>query len=203
MFKTYLYQLKKSNIFHYLFILFFSGLLCGCFLSQWVDSSIINSLSEALISTFIHPDLDQKLFFIHQFITNLFLGFLLLFFGFSLFGMPIISFIIFTKGVQIGFSSALYLITYHLKGMLGILLTLLPQIIFDSIAMFILAFTSFKLALILFKRCFLNTKIIDWKSILNENLNYILVSLILILFSSLIKATIIISMMELFALIQA
>jgi len=203
MLKGFIYKIKKSNIFHYLVILFIGGLLCGTILSQWIEPTVIDSLSETLVSTFIHPEINQTDFFVNQFVTNLSFGLLLLFFGFSLLGMPIISFIIFTKGVQIGFSSSLYLITYHLKGMLGIILTLLPQILFDSIAMFILGLTSFKVALIIFERCFFNTKNIDWKKLFNENLNYVLTSLILILFSSIIKATVVISMMELFALIQA
>ena len=63
--------------------------------------------------------------------------------GFSLIGIPFISFFIFTKGVQIGLSSSLLILTYEWKGILGIILTIIPQILFDLIAYYMIAIVAY------------------------------------------------------------
>lgn len=195
------YWQKHQNSSHFLSILLLCGIICGILLSQWIDSSIISSLSSTAFSTIL-TEIDRMQFFISQFTTNIALALLILFFGFSVIGMPFISFVIFTKGVQLGFSCAMYLITYHLKGMLGIVLTLIPQVLFDALAVFIISILSFELSFELFKRCFLNTKAIQWKQIYDEKSNGILLSLALILLSSLLKATVVVFLMKIFTLIQ-
>ena len=60
--------------------------------------------------------MDQYSFFINQFFLGIVLIVVVFLFGTSLAGIPIISFIVFTKGVQIGFSCALFLYTYQFKG---------------------------------------------------------------------------------------
>lgn len=200
--KNYIAKLNRhQNVIHFLSILFLSGMICGVLLSQWMDQDVIASLSSGAFSTVLTA-VDRKEFFITQFTTNIVLCLLILFLGFSVIGMPLIAFIIFTKGVQIGFSCAMYLITFHLKGMIGIILTLIPQVTFDAIAVFVVSTVSFELAFQLFKRCFMNTRMIAWKELLNEKFNGVLVGFALVLFSSLIKATVVLYLMELFALIQ-
>ena len=192
---------RHVNTIHFLTILILSGLICGILLSQWIKSDVISSLSTSMFSTIL-TDIDRADFFISQFTGNIILALIILFFGFSVIGMPFISFVIFTKGVQIGFSCAMSLITYQLKGMLGIILTLIPQVAFDAAAIFIISVISFELSFELFKRCFINTKAIQWKAVMDEKLNGVIISFILILFSSLIKSTLVFFLMEIFALIQ-
>lgn len=195
------YWQKHQNVAHFLSILLLCGMICGILLSQWIDASIVSSLSNTAFSTIL-SDIDRTQFFISQFTTNITLALVVLFFGFSILGMPFIAFVIFTKGVQIGFSCAMYLITYHLKGMLGILFTLIPQVLFDAIAIFIISMLSFELSFELFKRCFINTKAIEWKKVFEEKINGILFSFALILLSSLLKATVVVFLMKIFTLIQ-
>lgn len=201
--KNYIQMLSKhQNVIHFLSILLISGMICGVMLSQWMDSEVIASLSSGAFSTILTV-VDRKEFFITQFMTNIIICLLVLFLGFSVIGMPFVAFIIFTKGVQIGFSCAMYLITYHLKGMIGIILTLIPQVTFDALAVFVISTMAFELSFQLFKRSFLQTRPILWRQLLNEKLNGVLISFTLVLFSSLIKATLVLYLMELFALIQS
>ncbi len=200
--KNYIEKLSPhQNVIHFLSILFLSGMICGVLLSQWMNPEVIASLSSGAFSTVLTA-VDKQDFFLTQFTTNLLLCLLVLFFGFSVIGMPMIAFVIFTKGVQIGFSCAMYLITYQLKGMIGIILTLIPQVSFDAIAIFVISTVAFELSFQLFKRSFMNTRVIQWKTLLNEKLNGVLLSLALILFSSIIKATLVLSLMDLFAMLQ-
>ncbi len=186
-----------ENVMRFLFIFIVSGFLCGILISQWLDSSILDSLSTMTFSTVL-SDVDKVDFFITQFTTNVFICLLILFFGFSIIGMPFIAFVIFTKGVQIGFSCSIYIITYQLRGMLGILLTLIPQVFFDALAAFILGVVAFKMSHKLVKRCFFNQKAIDWKNDINENLNAVIISFSILLFSSIIKSTLVLYMMDWF-----
>lgn len=192
---------RHSNVIHFLSILLLCGMICGVLLSQWMDENVIASLSSGTFSTVL-SDVNRQEFFLTQFITNLMICLIILFLGFSVIGMPFIAFAIFTKGVQIGFSCAMYLITYQLKGMIGIVLTLIPQVTFDAIAVFVMSTVAFELSFQLFKRSFMNTRPILWKKLLNEKINGVLISLSLVLFSSIIKATLVLALMEIFALIQ-
>lgn len=201
--KNYIQKLAKhQNVIHFLSIILISGMICGVLLSQWMDQEVISSLSSGAFSTVL-TNVNRKEFFMTQFTTNIVLCLIILFLGFSIIGMPFISFIVFTKGVQIGFSCAMYLITYHLKGMIGIILTLIPQVSFDALAVFIISTMAFELSFQLFKRTFLQTRPLVFKELLNEKLNGVIASFALVLFSSLIKATVVLYLMELFALIQA
>ncbi len=193
---------KYNNIITFLLIILFCGFVCGIFLVQWLDESIISMLSKSAFSSVIY-DIDRVDFFTTQFVTNILICTTVLFFGFSIVGIPFIGFVIFTKGVQIGFSCCMYLITFELKGMLGILCTLIPQVIFDSLACFIICVISLELSFKLFKRVFFSAKVINFKEILEENLNGVIISFSLILFSSIIKSTIVLYLMDWFKLFSS
>ncbi|MFQ8582731.1 MAG: stage II sporulation protein M [Holdemania massiliensis] len=124
------------------------------------------------------------------------------FLGFSLAGIPLIGFVVFTKGVQIGFRVFVCL-TYQLKGVLGILLTLIPQILFDLIALFLVSVISTEISYALIQRC-LGYSRSDFSLIhlINSRLNVLIVSLLLIFFSAWIKSTLVIRLMEIFAMME-
>ncbi len=201
--KNYIQSLiNRSNVIRYLFLIIIGGMICGVLLSQWLDKEVLSSLSSNMYATIISTNVNQKDLFVSQFTTNIILCILVLFLGFSLLGIPFISFIVFTKGVQIGFSCAMYIITYQLKGMIGIILTLIPQVAIDAIAIFIMSTIAFELSFLLLKRSFILTPVIQWKELIDKKMNYVLISFSLVLLSSTLKATIILFLMELFALIQ-
>lgn len=140
---------------------------------------------------------------VNQFVTNILFMLAIFFLGFSLAGIPLIGFIVFTKGVQIGFSCVLYVLTYQLKGVLGILLTLIPQILFDLIALFLVSVISTEISYALIQRC-LGYSRSDFSLIqlINSRLNVLIVSLLLIFFSAWIKSTLVIRLMEIFAMME-
>ena len=103
----------------------------GIIVSNYIDVSDIKSLSSYL--TTIDSGVDKYDYFVSQFFSGIVFILFVFLLGTSLIGIPIISFIAFTKGMQIGFSCALFVYTYHLKGIAGIIMTLLPQVAMDLI----------------------------------------------------------------------
>ncbi len=190
---------KHENIVQFLSIVFSGGIICGFLLSYWLDIDILSAISSSMFSTVL-SEVDRSQFFLSQFTTNIVICAVILFLGFSIIGMPFIAFIIFTKGVQIGFSSVMYLFTYQLQGIIGIVLTLIPQIIFEAIAVFIIGIIAFHLSFNLFKRTFFNTKAIVWKEIVHDYLNTVLFGLALVLFSCILKSTLVLYLIEVLSL---
>ena len=105
--------------------------------------------------------------------------------------------------MQIGFSCVLYVLTYQLKGVLGILLTLIPQILFDLIALFLVSVISAEISYALIQRC-LGYSRADFSLIqlINSRLNVLIVSSPLVFFSAWIKSTLVIHLMEIFAMME-
>ena len=119
--------------------------------------------------------------------------------GTSLAGIPIISFIVFTKGVQIGFSCALFLCTYQFKGVLGIILALVPQVLFDVLALYLISASALQCSMYI---CYstTNRERLDLKKLMNYLLNDIFICFLLVLAGSYLKATLGIEFIRLFNL---
>ena len=190
---------KHKNSINFLLILLIFGMITGVLLSRWISSADVERLSSYLLTTVI-TSVEPQSFFTSQFVTNILFMLAIFFLGFSLAGIPLI---VFTKGVQIGFSCVLYVLTYQLKGVLGILLTLIPQILFDLIALFLVSVISTEISYALIQRC-LGYSRSDFSLIqlINGRLNVLIVSLLLIFFSAWIKSTLVIRLMEIFAMME-
>ena len=105
---------KYHNVYLFIAILVGCGILMGIIVSNYIDVSDIKSLSSYL--TTIDSGVDKYDYFVSQFFSGIVFILFVFLLGTSLIGIPIISFIAFTKGMQIGFSCALFVYTYHLKG---------------------------------------------------------------------------------------
>lgn len=187
MLKLKQYITTHQEALSFLMILFCSGFICGILLLNYFDEKEITSLSNYL-TTLPSETVDKQAFFASQvFINSLFLiGICIL--GFALFAIPLIAFVMFTKGIQIGFSCAMYYYMYQLKGIGEIILTLFPQVIFDTIAFIIVASGAIEISIVLFYALFNGTKY-PFTSILNKILTDLLIGLTLILISNFIKST--------------
>jgi len=184
----------------YLFTL--TLLICGfifgviLFKRQNIDS--INELSSFLDSIMNVDYINNPEYIQTNLISNSLLLIIIFVFGLSLLGIPAVSFILFTKGLQIGFSCALYLESYAMKGILGILLTLIPQILFEIIAVFTLSLIALEISLSIIYACFLHRRTLKLKDFCNHYLNYFIIALILILISTLFKIYLLPSLYKLF-----
>ena len=188
---------RYSHVYIFITILVISGFLMGFFAFRYINAADIEQLSSIL--TTVPEDMDQYSFFINQFFLGIVLIVVVFLFGTSLAGIPIISFIVFTKGVQIGFSCALFLYTYQFKGVLGIILTLVPQVLFDVLALYLISASALQCSMYI---CYstTNRERLDLKKLMNYLLNDIFVCFLLVLAGSYLKATLGIEFIRLFNL---
>ena len=189
---------KYHHVYIFITILVVSGFVMGCIGSRFIEASAIESLSSLL--TTVGEDVEAYRFFINQFFLGIVLIVIVFLFGTSLAGIPIISFIVFTKGVQIGFSCALFICTYQFKGLLGIFLTLVPQVFFDVLALYLISASAIQCSMYI---CYskTNREKLDLRKLMNNLLNDIFICFLLVLAGSYLKATLGIEFIKLFNLI--
>ena len=180
-----------------LLILILSGLITGLYCTSHLDLNSVTSYSHALVSALVIPD-NPGQYFIQQSLIHLILCLVIFSLGLSLIGIPLIQFCVFLKGFQIGFSSALFLYTYQLKGILGIVLTLVPQMIFDLAAICLVSGSAIEMSSQLLFMIINHSSKVKFSELFNEKLNQFLFSSLLVLISSTLKSTIGLKLIELF-----
>ncbi len=189
--------IQNRDTLESIFILMLAGLLTGLYCTSNMNLESISSYSSALVATLNVPE-DLWQFFVQQCLLNLILCLIIFCFGLSLIGIPLIQFCVFLKGFQIGFSSALFLLTYQLKGLLGIFLTLVPQVIFDIAAIAVIASAAMKLSGQLICTVADKSFRFDFGSALNQKFNSFLLSAALVILSSAVKSTVGVLLIDLF-----
>lgn len=196
--RTYQGFMKKyQNVYIYILILVASGFVMGIFLSQFINASDISSLSMYL--TTVDQGIDKYSAFVNQFFMGILFILFVFLLGTSIIGIPFISFIVFTKGLQIGFSCALFVCSFHLKGIVGILLTLLPQVIFDLLSTFLIAACAIQLSMYLVHSTS-NRDRLDFKKLANSVLNDICICFFISLVAAYVKSTLVIELIKIFNL---
>lgn len=176
-------------------ILLVFGFAMGLFLSKYIDiadKDSLNTYMSVLIDTANPND-----FFLSQFMIGTLSIVLVVLLGTSLCGFPLISFLIYTKGVQIGFSCALFVLSYSYKGILGIMMVFLPQTFLDIVAFYVTTHFCLYFSMNLVHAT-ITSATIPLKSKLNKLLNLLFVSFFLIFVSSYFKSTLGIELIRLF-----
>lgn len=184
---------KNQMIF--ILILLVGGILIGIFGSKLLDMEVLNQLDVILIP--MNDSYDLYSTFIFQFVLQVIYIFIILILATSLLGSVLIAFIIFTKGFQIGLTCMMFIYTYELKGILGIVLTLIPQVFIDMLPIIIISLFSIEMSNRILYTC-LNNHRIKLENELNQGLNYFIYSLISALISSFLKVTLIVMLIRFF-----
>lgn len=188
---------KYHNVYLYIAILVCAGMLVGILLSNYIDVSDIKHLSSYL--TTITSGVDKYDYFVSQFFIGIIFILFVFFLGTSFIGIPVISFVVFTKGLQIGFSCALFVYTYQLKGIVGILMTLVPQVIFDLTSTFLISASAIQFSMYIVYSC-TNRERLDFKKLANSILNDVFICFLIVLVGSYLKSTLGIECIKLFNL---
>lgn len=179
------YIINHQNAILFLFIVLVGGIVCGTLLINYFTYDEIITFNSALIS---YPKETENLrnYFTQQvFLNSIMLTFLLIC-GYSLFAIPLISFIIFTKGLQIGFSSSVFMLYYKAKGMIAIAGVLFPQVVFELLAYLIVSVCACEVSYALLHVVNTTARLV-LNNFVKDNLNTLLCSFILIIISFFIK----------------
>ena len=175
---------------------------CTAFLcASRMDLHSLNSYKTAFVSAMIIPE-DIVQFFIKQTLVNIILCLIIFLSGFSLLGIPFIDFMIFLKGFQIGFTMVMFLFTYKSFGVIGIVMTVLPQMILDCCAVVICASSSIHLSGMILSTLMDAKLKLKWKQFINRKLNHFIVSVVMIFISSIFKSTAGLFLLQLFLKLQ-
>ncbi len=86
-----------------------------------------------------------------------------------------------------------------MKGIVGILITLLPQVLMDLLATFLISACAIQLSMYLIYSCS-NRERLDFKRLINSVLNDIFISFVIVLIGSYLKATVVMELIRLFNL---
>lgn len=176
-------------------ILLVFGFAMGLFLSKYIDINDKDSLSTYM--SVLIDKANPNEYFQSQFMIGTISIILVVLLGTSLCGFPLISFLIYTKGVQIGFSCALFILSYSYKGILGIIMVFLPQTLLDIVAFYVTTHFCLYLSMNLIHST-ITTTTIPLKNKTNKLLNLLFVSFLLIFVSSYFKSTLGIQLIKIF-----
>ena len=187
---------KKFNAqILFIFIILFGGSIVGILGTKFVDHEYLTQLDGILLP--LNETYDLYSTFVFQFTFQFTYILIILILGTSIIGTILISLILFTKGFQIGLTIMMFIYTYDLKGILGIVLTLIPQVILDILPIIIIALYSIELSNhIMFSS--MNNNKLKIKNELNKGLNYSLSSILVALIASFLKVTLIIMLIRFF-----
>ena len=184
---------KNQMIF--ILILLAGGILIGIFGSKLLNLDLLNKLDVILIP--MNDSYDLYSTFIFQFALQIIYIFIVLILGTSLLGSVLIAFLLFTKGFQIGLTCMMFIYTYEMKGILGIILTLIPQVFLDMMPIIIISLFSIEMSNRILYTC-MNHHRIKLSNELNQGLNTFIYSLIAAFVSSFLKVTLIVMLIRFF-----
>lgn len=185
----------KNNQLLFILLLIGGGILAGIAGSRFIEMDRLNRLDVILLP--MNDSFDLYPTFLFQFaIQMMYIGGIVIL-GTSLLGTLLISFLLFTKGFQIGLTIAMFLYTYQLKGILGIVLTLLPQVMLEMIPILIIALFSISSSNYLLYCC-LNGQKLKLSNEVNKGLNHLILSSLSALITSYLKATLIVMLIRFF-----
>ncbi|MGN1343679.1 MAG: stage II sporulation protein M [Traorella sp.] len=186
---------RSQTAFIFICIILSGGIIMGWIGSNFIELSQLNQLDGILLP--LNDSYDLYSTFMFQFSLQLFFILSIVILGTSVFGTFLISFLLFTKGFQIGLTCMMFIYTYELKGILGIIFTLLPQVVLEMLPILIMALFSIESSNHILFSCINSSKLkVSYE--LNKGLNYLILSIIFALITNFLKVSIIIRLIRLF-----
>lgn len=191
--------MKIKKLYENQLIFIYLMLLGGC-VSGVLGSMILSHESLSQLDVFLIPvseNIQTYETFLSVFFIQVLFVFCIALVGTSLMGLFILAFVLFVKGIQAGMTCMMFIFTYQLKGVLGIGLTLIPQLILDLLPILIIAVFAIDCSSHIMYACVNHTKL-NIKNELNKGLNHLIVAFVCVLICSYLKATLIIGLIRFF-----
>ena len=180
---------KHKKLLVFVTILLTVGLITGSLFVTILSKSDKKLVLETITNYFNQIKLD-KIDFLYSLRTSLISNLIYILFiwllGISILGIPIILFLIFIKSFILGFSVGSIICTYGLKGILLSLSYVFPHHILNLIVISFIGLYALKVSLSLLQ-LILTKKQINFKVIIRKYFGVLLITIILITFSSLIE----------------
>lgn len=175
---------KKTLIF--LFLISFVGLLTGSIFMTVLNSTDKQLISETLTSFIDNIELKTNLDFVKTISINGIQVLLIWLLGISIIGIPLVIIYIFIKSFLLSFSISTFIANFKFKGLVISFLYNFPHNFVYLTLFLYLSVYSIRLSIMLLNGV-IRRKNVDFKVIMNRYLLILIVSLIIVLFMSIIE----------------
>ena len=175
---------KKTLIF--LFLISFVGLLTGSIFMTVLNSTDKQLISETLTSFIDNIELKTNLDFIKTISINGIQVLLIWLLGISIIGIPLVIIYIFIKSFLLSFSISTFIANFKFKGLVISFIYNFPHNFVYLTLFLYLSVYSIRLSIMLLNGV-IRRKNVDFKVIMNRYLLILIVSLIIVLFMSIIE----------------
>ena len=179
----------KTYLMYYCFNfgIMIGGILLGIYYFHLQPENELLTLSETIISILNGNYIQEQTYVLNHFKEAMILISIIYLLSLSVLAIPILPILLFYKSMQLGFSAALYVYAFHFKGIIGILLTLIPYLLFEFIAYYTSFAIAYEVSLSIMITSFIKNQILSFKEVFSHLLNHFIWSLCFILTSILIQ----------------
>ncbi len=128
--KLELFFRKNDKTIKWILVLLFLGIIAGSAMILYIDSQETARMTAYFKTFLVNNHLKEygtKYLFLHSFLIYGFFFFMIWLFGFFKQGRPLILFLVFLKGLIMGFTTSFFIKAWMIKGFLFTLLVFLPQ----------------------------------------------------------------------------
>ncbi len=172
--------ITKKNLLLFIVVLLVSGFITGIIFYLSMKNADQLTANSNIVSYFNNDIVNKDIWFNlkHALFNNLFYVILSFLLGISLLGVIVILFLLFMKGFTTGFTITTILSKYSFKGILGIILYLLPDKLLTLFLFIFMSYFSVMFSYNLFCFLFLK-KELELHSLLKSYANKLIIGLIL------------------------
>ena len=198
--KTLFFNHLKTYHIYYCFNLgiVIGGLIFGFYFISYQQQEQITLLSNSILDLLNGTTIQNLSYVSHHVIESLLIICIIYALSLSVIALPILPMILFYKSMQLGFTAALYLVTFETKGIIGIIFTLIPYILFEFIAYFTSFAISYELSLSIFITSFIKKQILNVKEVIAHLMNSLIWSLCFLMLSVLTQIYILPTVFKIF-----
>lgn len=176
-FKTYhIYYLFNFGVL-------IGGIIFGVYLINFQSYETLTSLSQSILDMLSGSYIQDTVYVTNHLLNSIFFLLIIYVLALSILAIPFLSILLFYKGMQLGFTAALYLYIFEANGIIGILLTLLPYIIFEFAAYFASFAIAYELSLSIIITTFIKRQTLSFREMIAHLLNNMIWALCLMVLS--------------------
>jgi len=190
---------KTYRIYYYFnFGIMLGGFLFGFYLLNKQNETQLISLSQTILEMLNGAYIQDQIYVTKHLFESFIFLFIVYLFALSIIAIPFLSIMLFYKSVQFGFTAALYLYLFQVEGIIGIVLTLLPYLIFEFIAYFSSFAIAYEISFSIIITTFIKKQIISLKELLSHLLNNMIWTLCFLILSVLTQIYILPTLFDIF-----
>ena len=186
--KKIIKKLKDKKQFIIIFVICIVAFIIGVLLPSILNEEnrkIIQASLNSFFDTIKNNQLKTNELLFKTLTSNIIIDLILWLLGISIIGIPIVIILLGYKSLSLGFTISSIISTYKLNGVIKVLIYIVPNII-NLFIFFVISYYSISFSLMLFNYLF-RKKEYNKRVIVNRYLKLLVISIIILIFSSVIE----------------